>query len=232
MRLDKYLAHAGIGSRKQVKQWIRKQHVTVNGEICKKDDTHINEYEDVVCVDGEELYYEPLVYIMLYKPQGVISATQDEEHETVLDGIDVVLPKGCFPVGRLDMDTEGLLLITNDGKLSHRLLSPKHHVAKTYVADIAHPLSEADIALLEGGTIVLDDKPLLPAQVKVLSETTVEITIQEGRYHQIKRMLQAVGNEVCFLKRYTMGPLVLDDTLQPGEWRFLSEGELAALQAL
>ena len=186
----------------------------------------------MVCIDGEELYYESLVYLMLYKPQGVISATQDEEHETVLDGIDVLLPKGCFPVGRLDIDTEGLLLITNDGQLSHRLLSPKHHVAKTYLAKIAQPLSEADIALLEGGTIVLDDKPLLPAQVVQRSENEIIITIQEGRYHQIKRMLQAVGNEVCYLKRLTMGPLELDDILQPGEWRFLSDEEIAALQAV
>ena len=144
MRLDKYLAHAGYGSRKEVKQAIRKGLVRINEVECRKDDTRIQEGIDVVCVNGEEVVYEAVVYIMLNKPQDVVSATSDPTHETVLDCIDAILPRDCFPVGRLDIDTEGLLLITNDGKLAHRLLSPKNHVVKTYFVQLAKPLQEAD----------------------------------------------------------------------------------------
>ena len=151
MRLDKYLAHAGLGTRKEVKLAIRKGRVSVNGEVCRKDDRKIQEGVDVVCLDKEEIYYEAVVYIMLNKPQDVVSATSDPTYETVLDCIDAFLPKDCFPVGRLDMDTEGLLLITNDGKLAHRLLSPKHHVEKTYLVDLAQPLQEGDQKKLENG---------------------------------------------------------------------------------
>ena len=162
MRLDKYLAHAGLGTRKEVKLAIRKGRVSVNGEVCRKDDRKIQEGVDVVCLDKEEIYYEAVVYIMLNKPQDVVSATSDPTYETVLDCIDAFLPKDCFPVGRLDMDTEGLLLITNDGKLAHRLLSPKHHVEKTYLVDLAQPLQEGDQKKLENGSIVLDEEPVLP----------------------------------------------------------------------
>ena len=230
MRLDKYLAHANIGTRKEVKQLIRKGHISVNGEVCRKDDIKINEKEDVVTIDGEEIYYESVVYIMLNKPQIVVSATTDPVHETVMDCIDVTIPKDCFPVGRLDIDTEGLLLITNDGKLAHQLLSPKHHVTKTYLAEIAHSLSEEDIKRLENGTIELDGECILPAGVEVIDETFIKLHIQEGRFHQVKRMLHAVDNEVISLKRIAMKTLYLDDSLAPGEWRFLSEEEIRSLK--
>lgn len=230
MRLDKYLAHAGLGTRKQVKQWIRKKHVRVNGSIICKDDVHIDEEKDIICLDDERILYEKKVYIMLHKPQGVISATVDNQHPTVFDCIDQIIPKDCFPVGRLDIDTEGLLLICNDGKLAHNILSPKKHVNKTYVVDIDHPLLEEDKKLLESGTIVLDDEVIKPAQVEILSAYKILLTIQEGKYHQVKRMLMAVQNEVKHLKRIRMGTLVLDEQLQPGEWRYLTEDEYLQLK--
>lgn len=231
MRLDKYLSHAGIGTRKEVKQLIRKKHVKVNGNLITKDDAHVDEQAEVM-VDEEIVYYEPFVYLMLNKPSGVISATEDGEHETVLDCFDVMLPKGCFPVGRLDIDTEGLLLITNDGKLAHRLLSPKQHVQKTYFVEYEKPLSEEDIKMLCDGSIRLDDKAILPAKLDIISETSCLLHIEEGRFHQVKRMFQAVTNEVVYLKRLAMGPLQLDDDLQPGDWRPLHEEEHKALQAI
>lgn len=230
IRLDKYLAHAGIGTRKEVKQWIRKKHVSVNGVICIKDDTHIDETSDEVVLDGERIQYDRVVYIMLHKPDGVVSATSDAQYQTVLECIDTIIPKDCFPVGRLDIDTEGLLLICNDGKLAHALLSPKKHVDKTYYVEIREPLEKGDIELLESGTITLDDEVLKPAKVEVIDETSIYLTIQEGKYHQVKRMLQAVHNEVLFLRRERMGSLVLDTALKPGEWRYLTEEEIQVLK--
>ena len=150
--------------------------------------------------------------------------------ETVLDCIGAQLPKDCFPVGRLDIDTEGLLLITNDGKLSHFLLSPKHHVKKTYYVEMKNILSKEDIEILENGSIVLDEKVIKPAKVEVIDDYHCYLTIEEGRYHQVKRMMSAVGNEVLYLKRISMGSLRLDENLQTGEWRWLSEEEVQALK--
>lgn len=232
MRLDKFLAHAQIGTRKEVKQMIRKGRVSVNGMLCKKDDTHIDETQDSVFVDGEEICYEQKVYLMLNKPAGVVSATQDSLHETVLDCLDTLLPKDCFPVGRLDIDTEGLLLITNDGKLAHALLSPRRHVEKVYEVRLIKALSEEGKHLVEDGVIVLDGKTVRKAKVVMLEAAHCLITIQEGRYHQIKRMFLAAGNEVVSLKRIQMGPLKLDESLQPGEWRRLKEEELASLRRM
>lgn len=229
MRLDKYLAHAGAGTRKEVKQWIRKGFVQVNEEICKKDDIHIQEGIDHIFLHEEEIFYQEFYYIMLHKPVDVVSAVSDAVYETVLDLI--ALPvQGLFPVGRLDMDTEGLLLITNDGVLSHALLSPKKHVTKLYEVQIAHPLSHQEITTLENGTIVLDDEVLQPAKVAVIEPCLIHLSITQGKFHQVKRMLQAVHNEVVALKRLQMGSLCLDETLQPGDWRFLSEEELSALK--
>lgn len=230
MRLDKYLAHAGIGTRKEVKLLIRKKHICVNGVVCVKDDTKINEHEDVITLDGEDVSYESIVYIMMNKPQGVVSATIDDMHATVFDCIDAILPNDCFPVGRLDIDTEGLLLICNDGKLGHDLLSPKKHVDKTYFVELDHVLRDEDIKKLESGTIVLDDVCLQPARVEVIDDTHIHLTIREGKYHQVKRMMHAVDNEVVFLKRIRMGSLTLDESLEPGEWRYLSDEEVEALQ--
>ncbi|MCH4286590.1 MULTISPECIES: pseudouridine synthase [Bacillota] len=231
MRLDKFLSHAGAGTRKEVKQMIRKGFVTINGEVCKKDDCHIDELQDVICLDGEEVSYQKYYYIMLNKPQDVVSSTKDGMHETVLDIIDIHLPKDMFPVGRLDIDTTGLLLICNDGALSHELLSPKKHVEKEYEVIIDHPLSAQDIETLENGTILLDDEPIKKAHVQVIEQCKIHLIISEGKYHQVKRMLHAVNNEVLQLKRVRMGSLVLDEALQEGEWRFLSDEEIAELYA-
>lgn len=230
MRLDKFLAHAQIGTRKEVKQLIRKKRVCVNGEVCSKDDRHIDESKDMITLDGEPIQYEQYVYIMLHKPQGVISATQDAQHATVLDCIDVVLPKGCFPVGRLDIDTEGLLLITNDGKLSHRLLSPKHHVDKRYYVEVKYSFTQEMLETLQNGSIILDDEHIQEAVVEVIDEKRCYLTIQEGRFHQIKRMMHAVDNEVVYLQRVQMGSLILDETLACGDWRWLTDEEVQQLK--
>lgn len=229
MRLDKYLAHAGSGTRKEVKLLIRKGCVRVNDEICKKDDMHIDEEVDRVFLHDEEVFYQKYYYIMLNKPVDVVSAVSDPVHETVLDLIELPVT-GLFPVGRLDIDTEGLLLITNDGNLSHALLSPKKHVAKRYLVHIDHPLSQEDIHRLEDGVIELDEERILPAKVDVVEPCILYLTIEQGKFHQIKRMLHAVQNEVTALKRIQMGPLLLDEQLEVGEWRHLSEEELASLK--
>lgn len=230
MRLDKYLAHAGAGSRKEVKQWIRKRRVFVNGELCTKDDLHIDEVHDRITLDDQLVSYQKSVYVMLNKPKGVVSAVSDSTHHTVMDCIDAYLPMDCFPVGRLDIDTEGLLLICNDGKLAHDLLSPKKHVHKTYYVQLKNALQDIDITVLESGTLILDGTKLQPAKVERFDEFHVCITICEGKYHQVKRMFHAVHNEVVYLKRLSMGSLTLDSTLKSGEWRYLLEEEIEALK--
>lgn len=230
MRLDKYLSIAGIGSRKDVKKIIRQKRVTVNGVITVNDDVHIDPYLDEIRLDQQILAVVLDVYIMLNKPQGVVSATSDDLHKTVLECIDMTLPPGCFPVGRLDIDTEGLLLITNDGDLSHRLLSPKRKVDKTYYLECRDTIDDKTIDILQSGVDIDDETLTLPAQVELLSEMTMNLTIKEGRYHQIKRMLAACGNQVTYLKRIKMGPLKLDDDLALGQWRFLSESEVEQMK--
>ncbi|MDE6475822.1 MAG: rRNA pseudouridine synthase [Erysipelotrichaceae bacterium] len=231
MRLDKLLAHAGYGTRKEVKVLIRKKRVSVNDEICTQSDFSLQP-QDIVCVDNKRIQLEEFQYLMLHKPAGVLSATQDDIHTTVLDLIEEPLLKGCFPVGRLDIDTEGLLLITNDGKLAHRLLSPKKHVEKTYFVILKHSLQEKDIHLLEQGMDIGNDEKCLPAKVEVIERHQIYLTICEGKYHQIKRMMKCLGNEVCYLKRLRMGPLLLDASLAVGKYRFLTEEEIEMLKAL
>lgn len=229
MRLDKLLAHAGFGTRKDVKELIKQKRVRVNGSVMVKDKTQVDEAVDVICVDDEELTYIKHHFIMLNKPNGVITATEDAMHATVMDCFDIFIGTDMFPVGRLDIDTEGLLLICNDGKLSHRLLSPKHHVDKTYEVHMEHPLSQQDIEKLETG-IDLKDFVSKPARVDIIEDLIIHLTIQEGKFHQVKRMLEAVNNKVVYLKRLTMGPLRLDESLAPGEWRYLNEEEIQALR--
>jgi 16S rRNA pseudouridine516 synthase len=230
MRLDKYLSMGGVGSRKDVKKIIRQKRVTVNGVITVNDDVHIDPYLDEIRMDQQILDVILDVYIMLNKPQGVVSATSDDLHKTVLECISATLPPGCFPVGRLDIDTEGLLVITNDGELSHRLLSPKHKVDKTYYLECRDAIDERTIDMLQSGVDIDDDTLTLPAQVNQLSESAMNLTIKEGRYHQIKRMLAACGNQVTYLKRIKMGSLSLDDDLPLGQWRYLSESEVEQLK--
>ena len=231
MRLDKLLAHAGWGTRKEVKQLIKAQRVQVNGSTAVRDKTQVDEFHDEIKVDDVRLTYAKYHFIMLNKPQGVVSATRDHRYPTVMECIDDPLIDDMFPIGRLDLDTEGLLLIANDGKLAHYLLSPRHHVPKCYEVHLAHALDEQDIAALRQG-VKIDDDLTRPAQVKIIQDTHIELTITEGKYHQVKRMMQAVQNEVLALKRLSFGPLVLDPSLAGGEWRYLTETEVKALYDL
>ncbi len=230
MRLDKFLAHAGLGTRKEVKQLIRNKRIKVNGQLVRNDDLKINETNDVVLLDDEAVSYEKYIYMMLNKPAGLISATFDEKQATVMDCFDQYIPMDAFPVGRLDIDTEGLLLITNDGALAHELLAPKKHVDKIYYVKVAKVITQADIEALEAGIQINEEERCEPAAVRQISDDEMELTIHEGKFHQIKRMMHAVGNEVVYLKRLQMGSLKLDESLACGEYRPLSEAEIHALK--
>ena len=235
MRLDKFLGSCGLGSRKQLKEYVKNGMVTVDGEVVSKSDINIDPAKNEIVFSGENLTenYKEFRYYLLNKPQGVVSATRDNHDETVLDLIDVGFDNNLAPVGRLDKDTEGLLIITNDGKLAHKLLSPKKHVEKEYEVHTRNPLSEKDIKKLEEGVDIGDDEPTLPAKAfleNVDGEDILHLIIHEGRFHQVKRMLEAVGNEVVFLRRIRMGGLVLDPDLEPGEYRELSDEELKLLK--
>ena len=232
VRLDKFLAEMGVGTRSQVKQLLKKGQISVNGEPEKRPERKIDPVEDWVSFQGQRIAYAEMEYYMLYKPAGYVSASRDSREKTVLDLLPDKKRKDLFPVGRLDKDTEGLLLITNDGALAHALLSPKKHVDKTYYARLARPLSEAGERHLEEGIDIGDEKPTLPAGLCVLDgdRTEVEITVHEGRFHQIKRMFEAVENQVTYLKRLSMGSLKLDPALKKGEYRPLTKEELKSLR--
>ena len=233
LRLDHYLSAAGLGSRSDVKKIIQRGRVTVNGVICKDSAFKVDEASAEVMLDDKAVAYKKNVYFMLNKPQGTISASRSDlknpEEKCVIDLISEEKHRNLFPVGRLDRDTEGLLLITDDGMLAHNLLSPAKHVDKTYYAELSDELSENARMKLESGVDIGDDVLTLPAKVTAINKTSVHITIHEGRFHQIKRMLEAVDNEVIFLKRLSMGSLRLDENLKPGEYRELTPEELAAL---
>ena len=236
MRLDKFLVENGLGSRSQVKELLKKGLVLVNGRAEKSPKTQINETADEVVVSGQKLTYEKFVYYLLNKPKGYISATEDERHKTVLDLLDeTARQKEVFPVGRLDIDTHGLLLLTNNGKLAHAMLSPKKHVEKIYRAKVAGLMNQSDVERFARG-IELKDFTCHPAQLKIveLDEekeiSLVEITLAEGKFHQVKRMVAACGKEVTDLQRLSMGPLQLDPELALGEWRRLTEEELKSLE--
>ena len=235
MRLDKFLVENGLGSRTQVKQLLKKGHVLVNGRAEKSPKTQIDEIRDEIVVSGQRLIYEKFVYYLLNKPQGVISATEADHHKTVLDLLDeTARHKEVFPVGRLDIDTHGLLLLTNNGKLAHAMLSPKKHVEKVYRAQVAGLMNQSDVEKFATG-IELKDFTCQPAQLKILkideeTETSlVEISLAEGKFHQVKRMVAACGKEVTDLQRLTMGPLQLDPALALGEWRRLTAEEMSIL---
>lgn len=228
IRLDKFLSKSGFGSRKDVKKLIRNREVFVNGELIVDDDFKVSE-EDEIIIGDIVLNYQENIYIMLNKPQGYISANSDDYHATVMDIIGSV-GDDVFCVGRLDIDTTGLCLITNDGKLSHRLLSNKKHVEKEYIADIAKPLSLDDIRKLENGIVIDHDEQCLPCKVEVLDELKIKIIITEGKYHQVKRMLKAVDNEVLSLHRRRIKNLVLDEDLALGEFRDLTLEEIDGLK--
>ena len=229
IRLDKYLADMGIGTRTEVKRLICKGAVRVNTQVVKKPELKIDIESDKVYVGENAVCYEEYEYYMLNKPAGVISASEDKREKTVIYLIDSRQRKDLFPVGRLDKDTEGLLLITNDGALAHRLLSPKKHVDKVYYAKIRGRVNEDDVQRFKEGVDIGEDKITLPARLRILKsaeESEIELTIHEGKFHQVKRMFQAVGKEVVYLKRLRMGNIVLDENLNPGEYKKLDRKEL------
>ena len=235
MRLDKFLVACAVGSRTDVKNFLKAGRVTVNGKKGKSAKLQINEEADEICFDGQVLHYEEFVYYMMNKPQGVISATEDPKHKTVLDLLDdLARSKEVFPVGRLDIDTHGLLLLTNDGQLAHALLSPKRHVDKTYLAQVNGIMTDEDIETFAQG-IPLKDFTCQPAKLELVSmdaeknQSLVRVSIAEGKFHQIKRMVAYCGKEVVDLQRLTMGTLTLDEDLKRGEWRRLTKDELEAL---
>ena len=235
MRLDKFLVACAVGSRTEVKNFLKAGRVMVNGKKEKSAKLQINKETDEICFDGQKLEYEEFVYYMMNKPQGVISATEDSKHKTVLDLLDdLARSKEVFPVGRLDIDTHGLLLLTNDGQLAHALLSPKRHVDKTYLAQVKGIMTDEDIETFAQG-IPLKDFTCQPAKLELVSmdaemnQSLIRVTIAEGKFHQVKRMVAYCGKEVVDLQRLTMGTLTLDEGLKRGEWRRLTKEELEAL---
>lgn len=239
LRIDKYLADCGIGTRSEVKKYIKAKQITVNGEVVVKPEQKIDENADVICFKGQPITYEKYVYYLLHKPAGCVTAKQDNVHKTVMEYFpDEIRTKDIAPVGRLDLDTEGLLLFTNDGPLTHHLLSPTHHIPKTYYAVLNKEVPEMAVELFKNGVDIGDDKFTLPAELTILPVSTyengedvysAELTISEGRFHQVKRMFEAVGCTVIYLKRLSMGSLTLGN-LEKGEYRKLTEEEIIELQ--
>ena len=230
LRLDKMLAHLGYGSRKDVKRIIRKGEVLVNGEVCKDDDFKVDSDIDEVVVFDESVSYSEFVYIMLNKPAGVVSATFDNFKQTVIDLVSEYEKQKVFPVGRLDIDTEGLLLITNDGMLCHNLLSPKSHVDKKYYVEFSGQFKQEYYEAFEKGITLDDGYVTLPGQIKLIDSNKAEVIIHEGKFHQVKRMFLALNMEVTYLKRISFGSLVLDESLKLGEYRLLTEKEIEDLK--
>lgn len=257
MRLDKYLVEMNKGSRTQIKDAAKKGRIQVNGVPEKKTERKIDPEADEVTFDGQPVRYLAMEYIMLYKPQGVISATEDKRHKTVIDLLSGENRSDLFPVGRLDIDTEGLLLLTNDGDLTHRLLAPGKHVDKVYFARIEGELPGNAVEQMAEGLTLTDGTLVMPAKLEILKQwpagghriaeadsadgvramdgeaetagAEILLTIQEGKFHQVKRMFEALGCHVVFLKRLSMGSLKLDPELKPGEYRSLTKEELEGL---
>lgn len=239
MRLDKYLGNSGVGTRKEIKEFLKKRKIKVNDKIVIDGSIKIKEYEDVIKFEDNIVEYKPFVYIMLNKPSGVISATEDKRHKTVIDILENNYKTyNIFPIGRLDIDTEGLLLLTNDGQLSHNLLSPNKHVDKKYYVELKTEITAEMIEKLENGIKLEENFITKNAKIEVIKdEKNIEkdlkkvfITITEGKFHQVKRMFKAVNNEVLYLKRVQMGNLKLDKKLSLGEYRELTENELRNLK--
>lgn len=241
VRLDKFLADAGAGTRSEVKKFIQKGLVQVNGNLIKKPEQKIDKETDQVVLAGEEIGAAPeFVYYLLHKPAGCISATEDRKEKTVMDFVPDKR-KDLFPVGRLDKDTEGLLLITNDGALAHNLLSPKKHVEKTYYAVTEGRVTEEDVQKLAEGIDIGEKKNTLPAKMEILSvkedsenvwKSEIYLTICEGKFHQVKRMMEALGKKVVYLKRISMGSLLLPEKLKKGDCRLLTDEEVSLLRKI
>jgi len=233
-RPDKILANMGYGSRKDVKKFIKDGKVKVNNVIILNNEFKVNPYEDEIFFNNEEVLYREYIYIMLNKPQGIVSSTDDPKTRTVIDLLDEeYLIYKPFPVGRLDKDTEGLLMLSNDGKLAHELLSPKKGINKTYYVEVDGFVEDKYIEVFKDGIILEDGYKTLPASLEIINAniiSKVHLTIQEGKFHQVKRMFESIGMKVLFLKRISMGPLALDESLNPGEYRELTEDEIELLK--
>ena len=234
MRVDKLLSNVGVASRAELKKYCKQGLISVNGKVINNPGVQVDSENDDVRFNGEKIVYREFVYIMLNKPDGYISATFDKYDPIVLDLIDQsYLVFEPFPVGRLDKDTEGLLVLTNDGQLAHRVLSPKKHVPKTYYAKIQGKVTEEDILAFEKGVILDDGYETMPSQLKILKSddmSEIELTIHEGKFHQVKRMFESVGTKVVYLKRLSMGKLKLDESLGLGEYRELTEEEVKLIE--
>lgn len=234
MRVDKLLSNVGVASRAELKKYCKQGLISVNGKVINNPGVQVDSESDDIRFNGEKIVYREFVYIMLNKPDGYISATFDKYDPIVLDLIDQsYLVFEPFPVGRLDKDTEGLLVITNDGQLAHRVLSPKKHVPKTYYAKIQGKVTEEDILAFEKGVILDDGYETMPSQMKILKSddmSEIELTIHEGKFHQVKRMFESVGKKVVYLKRLSMGKLKLDESLKLGEYRELTEEEVKLIE--
>lgn len=233
-RIDKVLSNMGYGSRKDVKRFIKEGRVTVNESIILENEFKVNPYEDEIYFNGQEVIYRKYIYLMMNKPQGLVSSTDDPLTRTVIDLLseDYLIYKP-FPVGRLDKDTEGLLMISNDGKLAHELLSPKKGVNKKYYVEVDGYIKESNIEDFKEGVILEDGYKTLPANLEIIKGDIISkayLTIQEGKYHQVKRMFESLEMKVIFLKRISMGPLELDETLELGQYRELTEEEINTLK--
>ncbi len=236
IRLDKFLSEMSGWTRSEVKKIVRTGSVTVDGNEVKKPETKIDEKLSIVSVDGRQIKYNKYEYYMLNKPKGFVSATTDREHKTVVDIISSSEKKDLFPVGRLDIDTEGLLLITNDGELAHRLLAPKNHVEKTYYVEVSGILDDVDVDAVEKGLDIGEEKNTIPAKMEILKTdiqnniSSCYLTIHEGKFHQVKRMMKKLGKTVTYLKRVSMGSLILDSKLKKGNYRKLTDQEIIELK--
>ena len=234
MRVDKLLSNVGVASRAELKKYCKQGLISVNGKVINNPGVQVDSESDDIRFNGEKIVYREFVYIMLNKPDGYISATFDKYDPIVLDLIDQsYLVFEPFPVGRLDKDTEGLLVLTNDGQLAHRVLSPKKHVPKTYYAKIQGKVTEEDILAFEKGVILDEGYETMPSQLKILKSddmSEIELTIHEGKFHQVKRMFESVGKKVVYLKRLSMGKLMLDENLGLGEYRELTDEEVKLIE--
>lgn len=234
LRIDKMISNVGLGSRKQIKQDAKQGQIKINDAVEKDSSRVIDTDIDVVKYKGEIVRYVQYIYLMMNKPKGVVSATEDNHDKTVIDLLnDEDKFYEPFPVGRLDKDTEGLLLLTNDGQLTHNLLSPKKHVDKTYFAEVEEEVTEHDVkSFAEGVLLTKENYKTLPAKLEIIEAgypSKCYVTIKEGKFHQVKRMFNAVNNEVIYLKRLSMGPIKLDESLKLGEYRHLTKDELNLL---
>ena len=231
MRLDRFIVESGLATRTEIAKAAKNGAIAVNGDIVRRPSAHIDPVCDTVTYCGKEVIYREFTYIMLNKPDGYVSATNDDKSPTVLELLPAELQRiGLFPCGRLDKNTLGLMLLTNNGPLSHKLLSPKNHVDKTYYFEVKFPISEDDVEALESG-VDIGGYTTAPCRVEMLEEKRGHITLTEGKYHQIKLMAEAVHNQITFLERVTFGPISLDETLERGGWRYLTSEEEKMLEA-